>query len=116
MASERVNRKQADERKASRTSVFPFHDINKSLYLLTVPSLINLEIHLLNWVFASLFLFDQIHKMNRIDWTYEIAMCGTTFEATGNLSKKFMSYLVFFPIFLISFLCREVGLQALSLF
>lgn len=62
IASERVSRKQADERKASKTSVFLFHDINNSLYLLTVPSSINLEICLLNWVFASLFLFDQVHK------------------------------------------------------
>lgn len=45
-----------------RTKVVLFHAINSSLHLLAAPSLIHLEIHLLNWVFASLFLFDQTHN------------------------------------------------------
>lgn len=70
MASERENGKRADESKACRTKGVPSRAISHSLYLLTVPSLINLEIRLLNWVFASLFLFDQIHanEQNGLNW------------------------------------------------
>jgi len=48
ISSERVNVKQADESKACGTKVVLFRAINNSRYVLTVPSVINLEIRLLN--------------------------------------------------------------------
>lgn len=68
---------------------------SEKMSLLTIPSLINVQIHVPNWAFASSLLFKQIGR-HRKGWIYEIAIRMKTCEqqkiSARNLQATWFSF------------------------
>lgn len=68
---------------------------SEKMSLLTIPSLINVQIHVPNWAFASSLLFKQIGR-HRKGWIYETAIRMKTFEqqkiSARNLQATWFSF------------------------